>query len=126
MKGFYFMKGVKMFFMMVIFIFVVGGIVMFLWNALMPTIFGLTTIGYLQAIGLLALAKIFFSGFGGGRGMHSGRHDWKNKMKHRWDCMSDEQKEKMKNKMGDRFAEKFGTAEGDDSEYSRIHDEDGD
>ena len=40
--------------------------VMWLWNWLMPEIFGLTTIGYWQAIGLFALAKIIFGSFGGG------------------------------------------------------------
>ena len=39
--------------------------VMWLWNWLMPEIFGLTTIGYWQAIGLFALAKILFGCIGG-------------------------------------------------------------
>lgn len=36
---------------------------MLLWNVLMPVIFGLTTITYFQALGLLVLSKILFSGF---------------------------------------------------------------
>jgi hypothetical protein len=34
-----------------------------LWNWLMPVIFGLTTITYFQALGLLILSKILFFGF---------------------------------------------------------------
>nr|WP_298995716.1 hypothetical protein [uncultured Allomuricauda sp.] len=64
-------KGFKVFFMILIgilFVFLMGFVVMWLWNWLMPTIFGLTTIGYWQAIGLLALAKILF-----GMGNHSSK-----------------------------------------------------
>lgn len=34
--------------------------VMFLWNGLMPDIFGLPTIGFMQALGLNLLAAILF------------------------------------------------------------------
>lgn len=46
-----------------LFIAIVPYITMLLWNALMPIIFGLTTITYLQAFGLIILSKILFSGF---------------------------------------------------------------
>lgn len=39
-----------------------GFLVMHLWNWLMPAIFGITTITYLQAFGITLLAKILFSG----------------------------------------------------------------
>ncbi|TRX61368.1 hypothetical protein FNH22_04745 [Fulvivirga sp. M361] len=45
-----------------------GFVIMWLWNALMPDIFGLVEIDYWQAVGLLILFKILFSGFGGGSG----------------------------------------------------------
>ncbi|AZQ64501.1 hypothetical protein EI427_20515 [Flammeovirga pectinis] len=35
---------------------------MFLWNWLMPVIFGLTTISFFQSLGLLVMSKIIFSG----------------------------------------------------------------
>jgi hypothetical protein len=38
-------------------------LVLLLWNWLMPAIFGLTTINYLQALGLLVFSKILFFGF---------------------------------------------------------------
>ena len=43
-------------------------ILMLLWNWLMPMIFGLTTIGFWEALGILLLSKILF---GGG---HPGSH----------------------------------------------------
>ncbi len=39
---------------------VFGLIVKWLWNALMPDIFGLPVIGYWQAVGLVVLGHIFF------------------------------------------------------------------
>jgi hypothetical protein len=38
-------------------------LVFLLWNWLMPAIFGLTTITYFQAFGLLVFSKILFFGF---------------------------------------------------------------
>ena len=43
-----------------------GFVTMWLWNWLMPDIFGLKTIDYWQAWGLLALSFIFFKGVGSG------------------------------------------------------------
>ncbi|ANQ50955.1 hypothetical protein KMW28_18570 [Flammeovirga yaeyamensis] len=58
-------------------------IFMQLWNWLMPVIFGLTTISFLQSLGLLAMSKILF-----GRG---GRPPFKNRraMMHREKFMKD-------------------------------------
>ncbi|MFS4455123.1 hypothetical protein [Maribacter sp. 2304DJ31-5] len=47
--------------------FLVGYIVMQLWNWLMPELFGLPEVDYWQAVGILILAKIIF-GFGSGDG----------------------------------------------------------
>jgi hypothetical protein len=48
----------------------------------MPLLFGIKTIDYLQAIGLLILSKILFSGIGMRRGSHFGRHEaWHKRFK---------------------------------------------
>ncbi|MEM8927753.1 MAG: hypothetical protein AAGC45_06085 [Bacteroidota bacterium] len=68
-KG-YVTKGVKILFFalfIITILFLVGYAVMLLWNWLMPELFGLSTISYWQAFGILILAKIIF-GFGGGNG----------------------------------------------------------
>ena len=44
-----------------------GEIVMQLWNWLLPPIFGLREISFWQALGILALCRILFGGFGGPR-----------------------------------------------------------
>lgn len=71
----------------------IGFGVMFLWNWLMPTLFGLTTITFWQALGLLILSKILFGGWKGG-GHHEHRGRWKRRFKDRWANMSEEEREK--------------------------------
>ena len=57
-----------------LFVFVSGGIVMLLWNWLLPALFGLPEITLLQGFGLLALGRLLFGGWGGGGGGGGGRH----------------------------------------------------
>jgi predicted membrane chloride channel (bestrophin family) len=57
-------------------------LVLLLWNWLMPPVFGLTTITFFQALGLLVLSKILFFGFHrrGGYPRHfKSREYWKKK-----------------------------------------------
>lgn len=49
---------------MMLFVAIGGTIVMKLWNWLLPTLFGWPQLGFWQAIGLLALCRILFGGFG--------------------------------------------------------------
>lgn len=44
---------------------VMGYLVMWLWNAILPDVLGVRSINYWQAIGILALSRILFGGFGG-------------------------------------------------------------
>ena len=53
-------------------------LVFLLWNWLMPAIFGLTTITFIQAFGLLILSKILFFGF------HRGGHSHRFRSKEYW------------------------------------------
>jgi hypothetical protein len=50
-----------------------GGVVMLLWNWLAPTLFGFRLITFWQALGLLALCRILFGGFGLSGGNRSSR-----------------------------------------------------
>ena len=57
-----------------------GWVVMALWNWLLPGLFGFKLIGIWQALGLLALCRILFGGWGGHRGHHGdwhARREWK-------------------------------------------------
>lgn len=72
---YYVTSAFKIFFMVIfaiLFALLVGYAVMWLWNWLMPELFGLTPLTYWQAVGLLLLAKIFF-GFGTGGPGKSGK-----------------------------------------------------
>jgi hypothetical protein len=46
--------------------FAIGGIVMLLWNWLIPAIFGLEEISYFQALGLFLLSRILLGSLGWG------------------------------------------------------------
>lgn len=67
-------------------------VVMALWNWLLPELFFVKEISYLQAIGVLLLSKILFSGFRG-HGCHERWH------RHRWENMTPEEREKFKSGM---------------------------
>jgi hypothetical protein len=71
-----------------------GTVVMLLWNWLLPTLFGLRSITFWQAIGLLALCRILFGGFGLGRGSH--RSNFRRRMAERWEQMTPEEREKLR------------------------------
>jgi hypothetical protein len=66
--------------------------VMWLWNRLMPAIFGLHAIRFWQALGLLVLSKILF-GFRGWPGF-GGR--WRMRLIQRWEQMTPEEREKFR------------------------------
>jgi len=77
----WFAKGVFFLVMAAVFVFVLGSVVMWLWNALLPDITGVKQITFWQAVGLFVLSRILFGGFrwGGGR-----KKKWKAKRKAMW------------------------------------------
>jgi hypothetical protein len=77
---------------LVVFSFLVMGI----WNALMPDIFGVRTISFWQALGLLVLCKILFGGF---RPYAGGGPRWRRRMMERWEQMTAEERERFKQGM---------------------------
>lgn len=82
----------------------ISGIVMLLWNALLPSLFHFPVISFWQALGLLILTKILFGGFRGG----GPRPRWKERMQDRWMNMSQEEREKFKQEWGRRCRKPFG------------------
>ena len=75
-----------------------GFIVMGLWNWLMPAIFGLKTISYLQAFGLLILSWILFGGLRGRPYLHW-RHRMAERWAERWMQMTPEERETFRNEL---------------------------
>ncbi|GHU61764.1 hypothetical protein FACS1894123_01620 [Bacteroidia bacterium] len=86
-----------------------SAVVMLLWNALVPTIFGLTVINFWQSLGLLALARLLFGGFGG-KGIHCGGGGFeKNPIREKWEKMTpEERKEFLKNRHFGHHGHGFG------------------
>jgi len=79
---------------MLMFIALGGVIVWQLWNWLAPELFGWTEITFWQALGLLALCRILFGGWGGGsRGSKMGRR-MRERMSERWASMTPEERER--------------------------------
>jgi hypothetical protein len=74
--------------------------VMALWNGLMPELFGLHTLRFWQAAGILILSKLLFGGYhhGHGHAFHHRRH-----LIERWESMTPEEKEKFRKGFRGRF-----------------------
>ena len=87
---------------MALFVLVGGGIVMLLWNWLLPPLFGWPQLTLLQAFGLLVLCRILFGGFGKGGG--GGSHQ-------NYKCKSPEDAERFRERMRDRFSGRTADAE---------------
>ena len=67
-----------------------GFIVMYLWNWLVPAVFGAHTVTFWQALGLLILARILVGGLGGG---HGDDKRARRSMMDRWRQMTPEERE---------------------------------
>jgi hypothetical protein len=76
-----------------VFVAIGGGIVLLLWNWLLPSLFGLREITLWQAIGILALCRILFGGCGF-RG-HMGP-SMRRRMAERWEHMTPEERERFR------------------------------
>jgi hypothetical protein len=89
-----------------IFILAKSGLVMLLWNALIPDLFHGPEITYLQALGLMVLAKLLVGfgrpGFGrfGGHHHHPGRG--------RWAHMSEEDRKKFREEFHNKWHRERG------------------
>jgi hypothetical protein len=75
-----------------------GAIVMALWNALIPGLFGLHALDYWQGLGLLVLCRLLFGRFGrpGGPGRH-----WQRHMAERWARMTPQEREQLRGRWAD-------------------------
>jgi len=96
----------------VAFIVIGGEVVMHLWNWLLPMLFGWRQITFWQAVGLLALCRILFGGWGG-RGGH--RPNFRRRMAEKWERMTPEEREKFRQRMGSRCGP-FGASSSESKE----------
>ena len=93
-KGFGARRVVLFILLAAIAILVFGGAVMLLWNNVLAQITHVSTISFVQALGILLLAKILFGGFRGGWGPR--RYYWKQRMRDKWNNMTPEERDKFK------------------------------
>lgn len=110
---------------MALFIFIGGTIVMLLWNWLATMLFGLPLVTFWQALGILALCRILFGGFGmsgGGRSHSRSRHVGDRiadrvvdrvaeRLDERWASMTPEERERFRERMRERWG--HGPAKGE-------------
>ncbi|MDF7817235.1 hypothetical protein P1X15_06485 [Runella sp. MFBS21] len=81
----------------IIAVLVLGGVVQWLWNAILPALLGVSFISFWQAVGLLVLCRILFGNFGRGFGSRSSQHFQKrNPWREKWANMNDEERTKFK------------------------------
>lgn len=83
-----------------------GAVVMWLWNAILPPVLAVGALSYWQAVGLLILCRILFGGFRG-RGGHWGKQGMANggprsQLRQRWMHMSDEERARFKEQWRER------------------------
>lgn len=96
-KGTWIARGI---FFGILFVSIVTGATMLLWNQLAVTIFGLPAIGFCQALGLMVLGRLLTGGFrhrGGFGHKMRGRY-----MRERWQNLSPQQREQFMQRMRNR------------------------
>ena len=76
---------------MTLFIVIGGEVVLHLWNWLVPSLFGWRQITFWQAVGLLALCRILFGGFG----LH-GRSNFSRRMEERQKFLTPEERDRFR------------------------------
>ena len=93
-----------------------GVVVQQLWNWLLPPLFGWRQITFWQAIGMLALCRILFGGFGlhgSGRASHHRRgiaDRVADRVAERWEVMTPEERERFRERLRERCG--FGPSTG--------------
>jgi hypothetical protein len=97
---------------LLLFIAIGGEVVLQLWNWLLPPLFGWSQITFWQALGLLALCRILFGGFGHRGFYRSGiRRRIAERMTERWERMTPEERERFRQGMRGRCG--FGPSAGE-------------
>jgi len=84
-----------------------GWMVSGLWNWLIPSVFGLHTIGFWQALGLFILSRVLFGRFGGHWGSKMGGP----RFARGWNRLTPEERQRFREAMGSRCPSRFGEGE---------------
>ena len=84
------------------FILVFSGVLMYLWNSILPEVINVRTITFWQAAGILIISKILFGGFHGGRRHHPFSHRGRG-LREKWMNLPPEEREKMRERWCGKF-----------------------
>lgn len=99
---------------------VFGWVTMLLWNWLVPELFNGRPINFWQALGLLVLSKLLFSGFSGKKhhGSQGGSPYWKHRFYEKFSKMPEGQREEFKRRMKEKWCNFEKRASEDKSDAS--------
>jgi hypothetical protein len=87
------MKGLAFIVCAPLFVAALSLVVMLLWNALIPSLFGGPALGFWQAAGVLVLCRVLFGGFR----PHGNHHGWRQRgWRARWHRMSPEERDRFR------------------------------
>jgi hypothetical protein len=95
MRGRWVLRVLKVVAIVIVAFTVFGFVTTHLWNYLMPGLFGLRTLTFWQAVGLIVLGRLLFGGFG----PRFGGGPWRRHMRGRWEQMTPEEREKFREGM---------------------------
>jgi len=104
----------------ILFLLVLGTITMFLWNWLVPLLFHGPELTFLEALGLLLLTKILFSGWGGKGCRNDGGHSWKHRYYEKWSSMTPEERERFKTRMREKWCSPARPQQGGETGSSNV------
>ncbi|MCU0453366.1 MAG: hypothetical protein MUE68_06880 [Bacteroidetes bacterium] len=98
MKAWWLKKAAAVVAMTVVTILALGGVVMVLWNAVVPDVSGAPPLTYWQGVALLLLTQILLRGVGRWRAYQhpSSRDQWKHKFEEKLASMAPEERERFK------------------------------
>ncbi len=99
MKTVWWVRGIKFAVLAAVAVAVGTFVVMSLWNALMPALFGGPSLHFGQALGLLVLSRILLGRWGGGPGHRMG---WRGGSGGRWQHMTNEERVAFRERFGGR------------------------
>ncbi len=97
MKSWWFVKTIKFLVFAALAITIFSLIVMVVWNAVVPDLFGGPALGFWHAAGLLVLSQILLRGWGPWQHAHGWRHEkWRKRFEERYASLSPEEREKVR------------------------------
>jgi len=88
-------------------LFIVGNVVMLLWNNVLTPVLNLHTISFWQAVGILVLCKILFGNFHHRRHGHHHMFHRHHELREKWANASPEEREKMRSELRNNWRERF-------------------